>query len=137
MVGRVLADREEQALGAFVRERLQHGGRVDRPRTVVERQHDFLLSEEVELLEMLEAEAGAARRVDLDDAGHTQRVRIGAGLLRLHRHDRHGCRRSCGRLGHDGRGGLDVILGGELRLCRQWVGGTGGNCLGSALVGAR
>ena len=32
MIGGVLADREEQALGAFVGERLQHRGRVVRPR---------------------------------------------------------------------------------------------------------
>ncbi|MGY4432066.1 hypothetical protein ACVWWO_004543 [Bradyrhizobium sp. F1.13.1] len=29
------------------------------------------------------------------------------------------------------------VLGGELRLCRQLIGGTGGNRLGSGLVGAR
>src|SRR5258708_32639626 len=53
MVGRVLADREEHRLGAFIRERFEHGGRVYRPGTVVEGQHDFLVRQEVELLEML------------------------------------------------------------------------------------
>src|ERR1700729_3962881 len=38
MVARMLADREEQTLGAFVRERLQNRGRVSRPRPVVEGQ---------------------------------------------------------------------------------------------------
>ena len=69
MIGGVLADREEHRLGAFVGERLEHGGRIARPRTVIEGQHDFLVGEEVELLEMLEAEARSARGVDLDHAG--------------------------------------------------------------------
>ncbi|MGY4381217.1 hypothetical protein ACVWZ3_008856 [Bradyrhizobium sp. i1.3.6] len=141
MIGRVLADREEKTLGAFIPERLQHRGRVDRPRTVVEGQHDLLVGEEVELLEMLEAEAGSAGGVDLDHAGNAQRVRIGTGRPLLHRHGRSGRRRrclsNCRRPGRDRRGGLDVILGGELRLCRQLIGGTGGRCFGGALIGAR
>src|SRR6266550_7752904 len=56
MIGGVLADRKEHRLGAFVGERLEHRRRVDRPRTVVKSQHDFLVGEKVELLEMLETE---------------------------------------------------------------------------------
>jgi hypothetical protein len=44
----MLADREEHRLGAFVGERLEHGGRVDRPRAVIEGQHDFLVGQKVE-----------------------------------------------------------------------------------------
>ena len=79
IVGGVLADREEDAGGAFFRQRLQHRRRIHRPRTVVERQHHFLVAQEVELLEMLEAETGTAGRVDLDGAADAERVGIGAG----------------------------------------------------------
>ena len=79
IVGGVLADREEDAGGAFIRERLQHGGRVHRPWAVVEGQHHFLVAQEVELLEMLEAETGAAGGVDLDGAADAERVGIVAG----------------------------------------------------------
>ena len=79
MVGRVLADREEDAGRAFFRQRLQHGGRIDRPWAVVEGQHHFLVAQEVELLEMLEAESGAAGGVDLDGAADAERVGIVAG----------------------------------------------------------
>ena len=54
MIGRVLADREKQRLGAFVIERFEHGRRIARPRTVVEGQDDLLVGEEIDLLEMLE-----------------------------------------------------------------------------------
>src|SRR3569623_873232 len=49
------------------------------PRTVGEGQYDFLFAQEVELLEMLEAEAGPAGGVDGDDARDAERVRISAG----------------------------------------------------------
>ncbi len=71
MPGRVLADFEECGLQAFVGQRLEDGGRVRRPRAVVERQNDLFVAEEVVLLEVLEAEAGTAGGVDLDDAGET------------------------------------------------------------------
>ncbi len=99
IVGGVLADRKEDAGGAFIRERLQHGGRVHRPRTVVEGQHHFLVAQEVELLEMLEAEAGAAGGVDLDGAADAECVGIVAG--------RTGPRGRCRRGGRgSGRSGL-------------------------------
>ena len=75
IIGRVLADREEDAGGAFLRQRLQDRGRIDRPRAVVERQHHFLVAQEIELLEMLEAETGAAGGVDFDGAADAERVR--------------------------------------------------------------
>src|SRR6185295_19867270 len=78
MIGGVLADREEQALGAFIRQRLEHGGR-GRPWTVVEGEHDFLVGEEIELLVLQEAEAGTACRVDHDNAADAECIGIGAG----------------------------------------------------------
>ena len=88
VIGGVLADREEHGLGALVRQRLQHRRRIARPRTVVEGQHDFLVGEKIELLEMFEAEAGSAGGVDLDHAADAERVRIGARRLRLARRRR-------------------------------------------------
>ena len=64
----VLADLEKRRLQALVGQCLEHGGRVARPRAIVEGQNNFLVAQEVILLEVLEAEAGAAGRVDLDDA---------------------------------------------------------------------
>src|SRR5262249_60004837 len=69
MPGCVLADLEEGRLEAFVGKYLEHGGRVAWPGTVVEGQDDFLVAQEVILLEMLEAEAGTAGGIDLDDPG--------------------------------------------------------------------
>jgi hypothetical protein len=87
IVGRVLADGEEDAGGAFFGQRLQHCGCVAEPWAVVKGEHHFLLFQEVELLEVLEAEAGTARGVDLDGAADTECVRIAAsrarGLCRL------------------------------------------------------
>src|SRR5206468_11192207 len=104
VIGRVLADGEEDRLGALVRKRLQHGGR-GRPRTVVEGEHDFLVGEEIELLVLQEAEAGAACGVDYDSAADAKRVGIGAG-----RSHWLGCRnRRRGRLRERSRD-LDVVL---------------------------
>src|SRR6266478_5917345 len=78
MVGGVLADRKKHCLGAFVRKRLEYRGRIAWPRTVVEGQHDFLVGEKVELLEMLEAETRPTRGVDLHHAADAKRIRRGA-----------------------------------------------------------
>ena len=110
VVGRVLADREKHRLGAFVRERLEYGGRICRPRTVVEGQHDFLVRQEVELLEMREAETRPAHGVDFHHPADAERIRICARGLWL---------RGNGRLGQNGSGGVN-ILG-----YRDWFGGSG------------
>ena len=82
------------ALHAFVGQRLEHRRR-GRPRAVVEGQHDFVVAQEVVLLEMLEAEARAAGGVDLDGAGHAERIRIVALAPRTSRRRRG----ASGRLG--------------------------------------
>jgi hypothetical protein len=109
MVGRVLADREEHRLGAFIRERFEHGGRVYRPGTVVEGQHDFLVRQEVELLEMLEAETWPTGSVDFHHPADTERIRIGA----------RGLWRGSGGLGRNGSGDLNIFG------YRDWFGGSG------------
>ena len=76
MPRRVLADLEECGLEAIVGERLEHGRRVLRPGAVVEGQHNFLIAQKIVLLEMLEAEARSAGRVDLDDARQAHSARL-------------------------------------------------------------
>ena len=72
----MLADLEEGRFEAFACQRLDHGGGVAGPGPVVERQHDFLVAEEVILLEMLEAEAWTTRGVDLHDARQAHAARL-------------------------------------------------------------
>ena len=95
IVGGVLADREEDAGGAFFRQRLQDRRRIHRPRAVVEGQNHFLVAQEVEFLEMFEAETGTAGRIDLDGAADTERVRIVAGRTGRDRRRRRGGGWSC------------------------------------------
>ena len=82
IVGRMLADRKENSGGAFVGQRLQHRGGVDRPRAIVKCQHDFVIAQEIELLEVFEAESGAAGGVDFNHAGYAERVGIGTRQFR-------------------------------------------------------
>src|SRR6266496_1959932 len=79
----VLPDREERGFDAVRGERREHGRRIIRPRPVVERQHDLLRTQEIEILEMLEAEAGAASGIDLDDASESKRIRLRFNLTAL------------------------------------------------------
>ena len=123
MIGGVLADREEHRLGAFIGERLEHGGRIGRPRAVVECQHDFLVGQEVELLEMLEAEARSAGGVDFHHAADAQRIRIGAGGFP-------GCGVDRGGLFRDRAGDLNVVAGGG-GFGRAWRAGSGGALRGA------
>src|SRR5208282_2676483 len=79
MRDRVLADLEECGFQTIISERLENRWSVFRPGAVVESQHDLLIAEEVVLLEMLEAESGAALRVDLYDAHQSHATRFVAG----------------------------------------------------------
>ncbi len=82
IVGRVLADRKENAGRALLRQCLQHRGGVERPRAIVECQHHFLVAQEIELLEVFETESRSARGVDFDDARDPNRIGIGARHFR-------------------------------------------------------
>ena len=64
----VLADLKERGFQTLIGQRLEHRRRALRPGAIVEGQDDLLVAQEVVLLEVLEAESGSARRVDLDDA---------------------------------------------------------------------
>src|SRR6201999_3970854 len=96
----------------FGGQRLQHGWRFDEPWAVIERQYYFMIAQEIELLEMLEAETGTAGGVDFNRACDAKRIGIGAGGLGQRRRRRIGCRgRSCRSLGSGGRGGSDLGRG--------------------------
>src|SRR5262249_33656840 len=89
------------------------GGRIHRPRTIIECQHHLLVAEEVQLLEVLEAEAGTAGGIDRDDARDTKGIWIGA--IGFERSGRRWWSLGCWWSGWGGRGGL--LLSG---LCRSW-----------------
>src|SRR6266545_5101719 len=100
LIGGVLADREEDRLGAMCRERGEHSRSIPWPGAIVEGQHDLALAQEVVVLEMLEAEAWAAGGVDFDHAGNAEGIRsIGTTSLRNRRGSsrRYPYRASCKR----------------------------------------
>ena len=72
----MLADRKKERLRALIGQRFEYGRCMSRPRTVVEGQHDFVVAQKVISFEMLEAEAGPAGGVDLDDAGNSECIWI-------------------------------------------------------------
>src|SRR5271166_5212376 len=76
LVGGVQADGEEDRLGAVRGERRQHCRGVFWPGSVVEGEHHLAVSQEIVGLELLEAETGPSRRVDLDHAGDAKRIGI-------------------------------------------------------------
>src|SRR5207248_9381647 len=71
---RVFADLEERRLGAVVLQRLEHHRRVSRPRAIVEGQSDFLIAQEIILLEMLGSERRATSRIDRKYSREPERV---------------------------------------------------------------
>jgi len=119
---RHFAEAEEDRLGALLVERIENGLGGPDLRTVVEGQHHLLVLQEVVSLVVLEAEAGTARRVDLDDAADAESVGI---ALAIRRGGKGGARRGerrekgCGGAEHGSRHG--VVLGGS---------GTGFSCRG-------
>ncbi len=80
MPHRMLADRKEHGLGALRRKRAEHGGRIARPRPVVEGQDDLARLQRIVALEPLGAEAGTACGIDFDSAGHAKNVTCGLGI---------------------------------------------------------
>src|SRR5215472_9937571 len=93
---RVFADLKECRLGAVVLQRLEHHRRVFRPGTVVEGQSDFLIAQEIILLEMLGSERRATGRIDLNDSREPERVGIIASSnWRWRQRGRWKSRRSC------------------------------------------
>src|SRR6516225_11873158 len=72
----VFTDLKECRLGAIVLQRLEHHRRVSGPWAIVESQSDFLIAQEIILLEMLGSERRATCRIDLNDSREPERVRI-------------------------------------------------------------
>ena len=125
LVGGVLADREEDRLGAVRRHGVHHGHGALRPRTVIEGQHDFARTQEVVIAgnvrnrsrgrRSCRSRPCARRRVHSDCRGRT---RGGSGR-----------RRCCGSCCRCGRG----LWLRSLRD-RHWTGGAG-CALGAAASG--
>ena len=143
VVSRVLADREENTGRAFIHQCLEDGGCIERPWAVVECQHHFLVAQEIELFEMLEAKSGATGRVDLDGACDAERGRIiASGSCRLRRDEGLGRQSGYCRVGKNGsdrgngdRGGSATWRGTRCWACAQsWnlqpycANGTDGDC---------
>ena len=103
----VLADGEEQGLGALIRECLEDRRGVAGPWAVVEGQHHLVFAQEIVGLELLEAEAGPAGGIDLHNAGDAERIRIPAGWTRrsgdIGTVERRECNGARGRLKRDRR----------------------------------
>ena len=113
IVGGVLADGEERREYALTRQRLDDCG-GGRPRTIVEGQNDFLITQEVMLLEMLEAESRSASRIDFDDAGYAKCSWVPARRSRV-----------CGSIA---AGGLGGCFGTRRRRNRDLCGGRFRRC---------
>jgi hypothetical protein len=63
----MFTDREEHGFGALLCQRPEYGWRIAGPRTVVEGEHHFAITEEIVRLEMLKSEARSSRGVDFND----------------------------------------------------------------------
>ncbi len=121
LIGGVLADREEDRLGAVRRHRVHHGHGALRPRAIVEGQHHFAGTQEIVFPEMFEAEAGAAGGVDLDHARNAKRIGIAWA----------GCAGGSGRRRRRRPAASLTLLAVE-RLVRAAIGGEAGGALGAA-----
>src|SRR5262245_61463181 len=91
----VLADGKEHSLRALICKRFEHCLGISRPWAVVESQHHLAVAKEIVSLELLEAEARAARGIDLNDTRDTERIRIPASWLRRGDIGYRGCCSSC------------------------------------------
>ena len=63
----MFTDREKHGFGALFCQRPENGWRIAGPRTVVEGEHHFPITEEIVGLEMLKSEARSSRGVDFND----------------------------------------------------------------------
>src|ERR1051325_1301084 len=70
----MFADRKKHCLRALLCQRLQHRWRVAGPRTVVEGEHYFPITQEIVCLEVLEPEARPSSRVDFNDTCDAERT---------------------------------------------------------------
>ena len=63
----MFTDREKHGFGALFCQRPENGWRIAGPRTVVEGEYHFPITEEIVGLEMLKSEARSSRGVDFND----------------------------------------------------------------------
>ena len=72
----MLTNWEEHGFGAVFCQRLKYGWRIAGPRTVVEGEHHFPVTQEVVGLEMLKSEARSSSGVDFNDTCDAKSLRI-------------------------------------------------------------
>jgi hypothetical protein len=77
----MLTNWEEHGFGALLCQRLKYGWRIAGPRTVVEGEHYFPITQEIVGLEVLEPEARSSGGVNFNNTCDTESLRI-AGTCR-------------------------------------------------------
>ena len=81
----MFTDREKHGFGALFCQRLEYGWRIAGPRTVVEGEHYFPITQEIVGFEVLESEARSSSGVDFNDTCDAKSIRIaghGPGFAR-------------------------------------------------------
>ena len=72
----MLTNWEEHGFGAVLCQRLKYGWRIAGPRTVVEGEHYFPITEEIVGFEVLESETRSSSGVDFNDTCDAESLRI-------------------------------------------------------------
>ena len=67
---------EEHGFGALFCQRLKYGWRIAGPRTVVEGEHYFSITQEIVGFEVLEPETRSSSGVDFNNSCDAERIRI-------------------------------------------------------------
>jgi hypothetical protein len=72
----MFTDREKHGFRALLCQGLKHGWRIAGPRTVVEGEHNFSITQEIVSFEVLEPEARSSGAVNFNDPRNAKRIRI-------------------------------------------------------------
>ena len=72
----MFTDREKHGFGALFCQRLEYGWRIAGPRTVVEGEHYFPITEKIVGLEVLKSEARSSSGIDFNDTCDAERIGI-------------------------------------------------------------
>ena len=76
MPNSMLTYREEYSFGALFRQRLEYGWRIAGPRTVVEGEHYFSITQEIVGFEVLEPETRSSSGIDFNNSCDAKKIRI-------------------------------------------------------------
>ena len=80
----VLTDGKEDGLSALLCQCAQYGWRIDRPRTVVEGEHYFPITQEIVRFKVLESETRASSAIDFNNPRDTKEIGIAAACFGIH-----------------------------------------------------